>query len=280
MRLLRLRDVESGPNDRVFRHPSMRALLVWLAVFCAVAAMFLYALAGDWKPGYYFGALTLLLLLLTVRMVTARFRPSNWLVRANETGLSVQYRSYLKYPLPVDKPTVVFISYGEIASARLIRERVLTPDVSSEGETARQILRYIELELSGDTALLANALDLEWTKPAPMEKRWFGRSSTLYVDYPVTMTTPPFLRIRWNVVPRASKFLDYLRPYTTIAGPVSLTKSFIDLQSLGFEEQQNHLRDLARRGEAFTVIYIARQLYGCSLVEAQKMLERLADGAV
>ena len=44
MRLLRLRDVESGPNDRVFRHPSMRALLVWLAVFCAVAAMFLYAL--------------------------------------------------------------------------------------------------------------------------------------------------------------------------------------------------------------------------------------------
>jgi hypothetical protein len=280
MHLLRLCEVESGPNDRVFHHPRMRALLAWLAVFCAVTVMFLYALAGDWKPGYFFGALMLLPLLLTLRIVTARFRPSNWLVRANETGLSVQYRSYLNYQLPVDKPSAVFISYGEIASARLVRERVLMPDMSSEGATERQILRYIELELSGDTAPLANALHLEWTEKAPMERRWYGRSSTLYADYPVTITTPPFLRIRWNVVPRASKFLDYLRPYTTIAGPISLTKSFIHLQSLGLEEQRKHLRDLARRGEAFTAIHIARQLYGCSLREAEEMLERLADGAV
>jgi hypothetical protein len=229
MRLLRVRDVESGPNDRTFRHPRMRALLVWLTVFCAAAAIFLYAFARDWKSGYYFGALMLLLLLLTLRFVTARFRSSNWLVRANETGLSVQYRSYLNYQLPVDEPSVVFISYDEIASVRLVRERVLTPDTWAEGATERHNLRYIELELSGDTAPLANALYLEWTEKAPMQRRWYGRSSTLYVDYPVTMTTPPLLRIRWNVVPRASKFLDYLRPYTTIAGSVSLTKSLARL---------------------------------------------------
>jgi hypothetical protein len=280
MRLLRLLDVESGPNDHVFHHPRVRALLVWLAAFCAVAAMFLYALVGSWKPGYFFGVLWLLLLLLALRIVTARFRPSNWLVRANENGVSVQYRSYLNYQLPADEPSVVFITYGEIASARLVRECVLTPDTSLDGATERKLLRYIELELSGDTAPLANALHQERTEKGQMQRRWYGRSSTHAADYPVTMTAPPFLRIRWNVVPHASKFLNYLRQHTRIADPVSLTKSFIHLQSLGREEQQKHLRDLATRGEAFTAIYIARKLYGCSLLEAQEMLEMLADRAV
>jgi hypothetical protein len=30
MRLLHLSEVELGPNDRVFRHPRMRALIVWI----------------------------------------------------------------------------------------------------------------------------------------------------------------------------------------------------------------------------------------------------------
>ena len=130
MRLLRLSEVEIGPNDRVFRHPRIPALIVWLGLFCGAAAMFLYALAGKWKPGYVFGPAILPFLLLTLRFVTARFHPSNWLVRVNETGLSAQYRSYLNYRLPADEPSVVFISYSEIASARLVRERVQTPDPS------------------------------------------------------------------------------------------------------------------------------------------------------
>jgi hypothetical protein len=55
MRLLRLSEVEIGPNDRVFRHPRIPALIVWLGLFCGAAAMFFYALAGKWKPGYVFG---------------------------------------------------------------------------------------------------------------------------------------------------------------------------------------------------------------------------------
>ena len=41
----------------------------------------------------------------------------------NETGIYVQYRSYLNYQLSADDPSVVFLSLGEIASARLIKER-------------------------------------------------------------------------------------------------------------------------------------------------------------
>ena len=278
MRLLRLSEVELSPNDRVFRHPRMRALIVWLAVFCGAAAMFFYALSGKWKPGYIFGAAILLFLLLTLRFVTARFHPSNWLVRANETGIYAKYRSYLNYQLPADEPEVVFISYGEIASARLVRERVQTPDPSHNGAIQTQFLRYIELELSGNTAPLADALQAERSEKAPMEKRWYGSGSTLYRDYPVTMTTPPFLRIRWDVVPRTSEFLDYLRPYTGIAEPVSLTPDFTRLQFISREEQQKQLRDLAARGQLVTAIYIARKLYGSTLVEAKQMVEGLAGG--
>jgi hypothetical protein len=278
MRLLRLSQVEIGPNDRVFCHPRLRAWIAWLAGFGGAAAMFFYALAGKWKPGYVFGAAVMLFLLLTLRWVIARFRPSNWLVRANETGLSVQYRSYLNYQLPADEPSVVFFSYGEIASARLVRERVQSPDMSRPGATQTQILRYIELELSGDTAPLVNALQVERSEKAPMVKHWYGTSSMLYRDYPVTMTMPPFLRIRWDVVPRASKFLDYLRATTRISDPVSLTQSFTHLQSLSREEQQTQLRNLAVRGQFITAIYIARKLYGCNLAEAKEMVEALAEG--
>src|ERR1700675_1261410 len=170
MRLLRLSQVAIGPNARVFRPPRIRGLIMWLAVFCGAAAIFFYALAGKWKPGYIFGPAILPFLLLTVRFVTARFHPSNWLVRVNDTGLSAQYRSYLNYRLPADEPSVVFISYREIASARLVRERVQTPDPSHGGATQTQFLRYIELELSGDTAQLANAIQGEGSDKEPRVK--------------------------------------------------------------------------------------------------------------
>jgi len=138
MRLLRLQDVEIGLNDRVFRHARLQALIVWLAGFAAATALFFHAYTGKWPPGYIFGSFLLLVVLLTLRMVTARFHSSNWLVRMNETGIYVQYRSYLNYQLPTDDPSVVFLSFGEIASARLVKERVETPDPAKPGATQTQ----------------------------------------------------------------------------------------------------------------------------------------------
>jgi len=275
MRLLRLENVKIGPGDRIFRHSRMRALIVWLAGFAAAAAFFFNAYTRKWPPGYYFGSFLLLFVLLTLRMVTARFHPSNWLVRMNETGIYVQYRSYLNYQLSSDDPSVVFFSLGEVASARLIKERVESPDPAEPGATQTQYLRYIEIELSGDTALLADALNAERGEQAPMKQRWYGSSSTLYRDYPVTMTAPTILRIHWDVVLGAHKFLDALRPYTVIADPVSLTQDFTHLKSLNREDQQKQIRELATRGQTITATYAARKLYGCSLGEAKELVDSL-----
>ena len=280
MRQLRLQDVEIGRNDRVFRHARVRALIVWLAGFAGATAFLLHAYTAKWPPGYFFGPFLLLFLLLTLKMVTARFHPSNWLVRMNETGIYVQYRSYLNYQLPADDPSVVFFFFGEIASARLIKERVETPDMGKSGGTQTQYLRYVELELSGDPAALANALQAELGEQAPSEKHWYGTSSTLYRDYPVTMSAAASVRIRWDVVPGAHKFLDALRPYTVIADPVSLTQDFTRLKSLSREDQQKQLRELVARGQNITATYAARKLYGCSLGEAKQMVDSLGENKV
>jgi len=280
VRLLRLQDVEIGLNDRVFRNARLRALTLWLAGFAATTALLFYAYTGKWPPGYIFGSFLLLFVLLTLRMVTARFHPSNWLMRMNETGIYVQYRSYLNYQLPADGPSVVFFSLGEILSACLVKERVETLDPAKPGATQTQYVRYVELELSGDTAPLAEALQAERAEQAPLEKRWYGTSSTLYRDYPVTMTAPTLLRIRWDVVPGTRKFLDALHPYTVIADPVSLTQDFTHLKSLSREDQQRQLRELAARGQIITAVYAARKLYGCSLGKAKEMVASLRENEV
>jgi hypothetical protein len=280
MDLLRLKEVQIGPNDRVYRHARMRALIVWLVLFAAIAGLFFKAYTDPkWKPGYFFASLFLLFLLLMVRMVTARFHPSNWLVRMNGAGIYVQYRSYLNYDLPPDDPSVAFLPFGEIASARLVKERETKPDPMKPGANQMQFLHYVEFELRGDTATLAAALGNEHGESAPMKKHWYGSSSTLYRDYPVAINTPPYMRIRWDVVPGAKKFLEALRPYVTIADTISLKQGFTRLPSLSPEDQKKQLRELVQRGDMITASYLARKLYGGSLADAVNMVDGLQRGA-
>lgn len=275
MRLLRLSDVETSSRDRVFYYSRTHALLVVLAAVGGSAWLLFRAFAMHWKAGYYIAAMILLFLSLMLHYITARFRPSNWLIRMNDLGLFIKFRSYLNYHLPPEDLTVVFLSYQEIRSARLIHERVQVPDV--QGHTETQFRRYIELELGGDTRPLADALQAETGERAPTEKRWYGSSSTLYQDYPASMTSPSFLKLRWQVVPGPHKFLEAIRPWATIADEVSVKQDFTHLQGLSREDQQKQLRELARRGETVTAIYAARKLYGCGLAEARAMIQGLSD---
>jgi len=278
MRLLRLVDVETSSSDRVFVHSRAIALLIASIVIAGIAGFLYHAYSTHWSPGYYFATVILLSLLLFHRFISARFRPSNWLVRLNDLGMYVQFRSYLNYHLPTDDVTVVFISYQEIRSARLIRERAQVPD--AEGKAATQILRYVELELAGNLDALSKALGTELTERAPNEKRWYGSSSTLYQDHPARLESPPFLRLRWQVLPGAHRFLDDLRSYTTIADPVSITQDFAHLELLNHEEQQKRLHELDQRGETIVAIYLARQLYRCGMEEARAMVEGLRHESV
>jgi hypothetical protein len=141
-------------------------------------------------------------------------------------------------------------------------------------------LRYVELQLSSDTAPLSDALQAERGESAPMQKHWYGTSSTLYRDYPVSLTAPTLLRIHWDVVPRAGKFLDLLRPYTIIAETLSVKQDFTQMKSLSREDQQRQLGELAARGQNITAVYAARNLYGGSLGEAKQIVDSLSKNKV
>jgi hypothetical protein len=275
MRLMREVEVPTTRRDRVFRASRLYAVLFVLVCLGAAAAM----IAFHWpqrRLAYYISAAILLLLLLMHRFVTARFHPSNWLVRVGDEGLFIHFRSYLNDHLSAEDPTVVFLSHQEIRSARLVRERLHTLD--SEGAKTVQTRRLVEFELAIDPAPLAEALAIECARPGAWEKRWYGRSATLYQDYPVLMQSPPFLRITWQVVPRASTFLDCLRSHVEIAPPVTVSEDFVNLQGLTREQQEQRLRDLNQRGHTIDAVYMARRLYGLDLTQASKFVKELSAG--
>lgn len=115
MRVICLHDVETSPHDRIYRHSRMQSLLVAVVAVLAALALLVHSFNAEWTPGYYFAAAIGLFLALMHRFITACFRPSNWLVRMNEMGVFIQFRSYLNYHLPAEDKTVVFIPFHEKA---------------------------------------------------------------------------------------------------------------------------------------------------------------------
>ncbi len=228
IRLMREKDVPTTPRDLVFRASRLYAILFVLICLGICAGM----IAFD-RPrppiGYYLSGVIVVALVLLRRLVIARFHPSNWLVRVSDEGLFIHFRSYLNNQLSAEDSTVAFLAYSDIRSARLVRERLRTPDTDGEKTETR---RLVEFEIASDPSPLAQALATECARPGAPQKRWYGSSTTLVRDYPVLMQSSPFLRVEWKAVPSAATFLDKLRLRVEIAPPLKISEDFANLQGL------------------------------------------------
>jgi hypothetical protein len=269
---MRTVEVPETPRDRLFRASRWHAVLLVLVCASACAAMIWRRWPAP-RPSYYISAAILLLLFLLRGFITARFHPSNWLVRMSDEGLFLHFRSYLNEHLPAEDPTVFFLSFGDIRSARRVREWLTVRTMDNSSET--QIHHYVELELAIDPTPLAQALAEECARPAVPEKRWYGTSSTLYRDYPVLMQSPPFLRLEWRVAPSAQAFLKGLRGRVEIAEPISVSQDFTGMQTLTRGEQDKRLRELDQRGQTMAAVYIARKLHAFDLTQATEYVKNL-----
>jgi hypothetical protein len=258
MRLMRAVDVPETERDVLFRASRFHAVLFVLISLGACAAVLFYRWPAR-KVSYYIAGAILLL-------------------RKGDEGLFIHFRSYLNERLSPADPTVLFLAYSEIRSARLVREHLTVLDSSNQNRTATQIIRWIELELAIDPAPVSAALDAEDSRPGAAEKHWYGSSTSLYLDYPVQMQVPPFLRIKWQVVPGALAFLDALPEGIEIAPEVVVKADFANLKYLPAEEQKKRLRELDQRGQRIAAIYLARRTYGCSLGEATDIVNDLRKG--
>jgi hypothetical protein len=228
--------------------------------------------------GYYVAGVILLCLLIYQKSATARFKPSNWLVRLTDHGLFVKFRSYLNCHFPADDHTVVYVPFAEIRSAKRVDETRQVPDRDDDdrpSQTTRK-LRWLELELAGDSRQLAIALNSE--KETIFAKSRIGaeKPSTRYHHFPVLLTAPDRLRIEWAVIPKMETMLDALTRHTLVRPAEAQTKDFIELDKLSRAEQETRLLELAESGDKLGAIALARRLYGYDLSQAKDFIEGLA----
>jgi hypothetical protein len=276
MQLLREAEVPKNENQIVFCASRLNAFIFLAICFGGCTALIVLHWPSS-RAADCISAAIILFLFLGRRVITARFHPLNWLVRIADDGLYLHFRSYLNEGMPVEDPTVVFLRFAELRSACYVREKVRTQDNHGGTQTAAHC--WVELELGVDPAPLATALDTEYSRPGVVQKKWYGSSTTVYRDYPVLMQKPAFVRIAWQVVPRASELLGILSRYIETRPDVKLTEDFAHMQGLPREQQEKRLRELNRRGETMAAVYIARRLYGYNLTQATNFVKGLQAGS-
>jgi hypothetical protein len=277
MQLMHLADVPLDPRDRVFYYSRFRAIAGAMS-FCAIAIGLLVLgwVKNAWLA-YYVAAVIAICLLIFQRLVTARFLSSNWLMRMTDHGLFVKFRSYLNHHFSNQDPTVLFLPYSEVRSARLVKERRELPDLDDGSGLTNTIKtrRLIELELAGDSTELSEALADE--RKRVFNKPIRGGAKMRYHHLPVRLASATLLTIEWSVVPRVEKFLDALTRHTLVQSVHKSSKDFVDLQSLSPADQESRLRELAEAGDMIEAVAIARQLYSYDLTTAKAFVESLIE---
>jgi hypothetical protein len=279
MQLLRLTDVPPpNQSDRVFLYSRFRAVLgAALLAASAVAAFLLAWFNGAWL-GYYIASVILILLLIFHNLVTARFRPSNWLLRASDDGLFIKFRSYLNHHFDNRDLTVVFFSYSEIRSAQAIKEIHHIPDrdYGSHAGTTTKTRRAIEIEIAADSTALSKLLANERDRIVAKSVVGAGKISTRYQHLPVRLIGPKRLRIDWGVVPSTHTLLQALTRHTMVQEGAEVSKDFTELEAISREQQEAHLAELVASGDTMTAVTLARQLYSYDLTAAKQFVEELA----
>jgi hypothetical protein len=271
-----LADVPLDRRDRVFYYSRFRAVAsVTILILIAVAALLFGWLKDVWLA-YYIAAAIAACLLIFQGLVTARFLPSNWLIRMTDHGLFLKFRSYLNHRFPDQDLAVVFLPYSEIRSARLVKERRQLPDRDDRSGRTKTIKmhRGVELELAGDSTELGEALANERTRifNKPIDG---GAGKTRYHHLPLRLASTTLLAIEWSVVPGVKKFLAALSRHTFVRSVHHTAKDFVNVQSLDRAEQESLLRELAESGDLIGAVAMARQLYSYDLTAAKAFVESL-----
>lgn len=277
MQLIRLVDVPTAPNDRVFRYSRSRAVLGATILGALAAGSLLFGwLKGVWLA-YYVAAVIFICLLIFQKLITARFQASNWLVRMTDHGLFIKFRSYLNSHLSDQDVTVVFLPYAEMRSARFVTERQELPDRNDANrpEISTRTRRLVEFELAGDSQPLAKALASERERLFAKSVIGAGRISTRYQHLPVQLPSRSRLRIEWGVVPSAQTLLDALTRHTLVQNPAAVSKDFADVGTLSNEQKEARLLELVESGDMIGAITMARRLYSCDLTAARQFVEEL-----
>lgn len=276
MQLMRLANVPPEPPTRIFRYSQFRAVIGATILIAFALAASLLGWYQDIGLAYYLAAISVVSLLIFHKLIIARFRPSNWLVRMTDHGLLIKFRSYLNDHFDDQDLTVVFLPYSEIRSARYLKEHQEVPDRDgNRRKTTTRTRRVVEVEIAADSTQLGKALARERERLFSKAVIGAGRISTRYQHLPVQLASRSILRVEWGVVPSAQVLLDALSRHTLVQNPAAVSKDFTNLDKLSKEEQETRLVELAASGDMMGAVTLARELYAWDLTAAKQFVEEL-----
>ncbi len=249
--------------------------------------------------------------LLALMNYRARSRPANWLVKAYPDRMLVKFRSYLNDHYPESDPAIVELAYTEIEWVRKTREKLTTPGCGADEGDRVQFFTFLDFKIkNADLSELEEAIRIERNRQPHMSeagkwKRELFRArkrkapdheiaqikanikrekerqpkrrrgdGIKHHDYPVRVVDPGIVRVQWNGIrPKVPAALDFLSRHFPVEPELSLNTD--TTQSNGDATAENHILDLASRGDIVEATRLVRQTYGYTLTRSREYVDEL-----
>lgn len=278
MKFYRLDEVPVSGQDQVFKISPVGKAIATILMFGAAATCLVVQLSGHkpsgFSPGafYYFAAICAVCGLFALRLLRASLRPSGWLIRCNDTGIIIKYRSYQNWKFPPEDVQTVGIDYAEIASARLIKEHRISPGMDKHA-TETTFLTYVGFRLVNP-----DVSELESHLQAELNVRPDGM--LISCDYPVQVADGS-VEVCWNdgIRPSAHKAIEILGQRLQIEEVEHRKVDLTHHQDASQEEDRAKIVALVKSGDDIEAAKLARRTYGYNLTQATEFVEKIrAEG--
>jgi hypothetical protein len=275
MKFYKLDEIPIQNDDRLFKASPFIAgisFIVIAAITIAALLLGIYGVDGINTPRFVFyivAAFAGLFGLMSFHSFRASLKPSNWLLRCNNSGVIIHYRSFLNWRFPTESVQAVGFDYSEIAWARTVKERRTSPSLDNSCRTQTQQLTFLDLCLiNADTATLEEHLQQEGSlEPSGV---------MISRDYPVQVLPGGIVELRWSSIsPSARKAIQHLSQHIKIVETDSRKVDLTHQSNLPPGAEDGKILELAKSGDEMGAMALTRQIYGCSLSEAKDFVQKL-----
>ncbi|HEV2693776.1 MAG TPA: hypothetical protein VG347_12865 [Verrucomicrobiae bacterium] len=275
MRFYQLAEIPIRDDDRVFKASSIRAgITLAIVSVITIAFIVLGIFPVPWLDLprlilFFIAAFFGLFVLLYFHSFRAALKPTNWLLRCNQQGVVIHFRSYQNWRLPPNGPQAVGLDYSEIAWAKTMKERRISPGLGGGNGAQAQQLTFLDFGLANpDTTALEQYLRAEigFSPEGVMISR----------DYPVQVRPGGIIELRWTGIhPSSAKAIQYLSQHIKIAATDVRKLNLTHQSKLTPAEEDGKILELIKSGNELGAIKLTRQIYGCSLGDAHERVKKL-----
>ena len=202
----------------------------------------------------------------------AGLKPTNWLLRADDSGLFLKIRSFRNHAIAGAEPDVLFLPRPAIAWLR--PRKHAARHRASDGNVVHDTQRHLEIKLADDAWLDGIAAQLKVERGL-----WAGGKGNRgrHVHYPVQVEDGS-LHVAWRsgtdlVRPGLPTLLAALARWYPVEAEVASRDRPVGAAST--PEQEAQIMRLIEAGETIQAIKLTRELYGLGLKDAKDFVDQL-----